>query len=1135
MSHADSVATLVAAFERACSDAQVASTRAAAELALNNFSTRPDAIPVALAVTEHTTSSVARFHAAAAIRVFARDRWTALNRHQRYGHTSLRYWLVNNVVSKPSLLSFERKALLRTVAFLTRRAYLEESPSDRDTFFGLVCSTAASPDSTPYAATAATELLDLVLEEFLTPSLSASAPGIEREMILRTREQFASPTGHIIRIFQAAKSELGFLCSHERTSSPENSWEPRVASAVSAIFRILATDFNNTHLSSFTDTSHEPPGASGSPPETLEAVVINTFVDREWAPLMDEIPSLLHVCFILTGSQLSTYVADNESELLAKTMQIVVAIAAIKQASYPSRDVASAVLNTLLTCLNEQKWCSSQIGAVRLSYAEVWRRVSCAHGLSSVEKLGNNHIHVFTNDTCHEMDSAAVRLALSNRDEDVFSMDVTDMLLETWANMALQGDDGSPNTEHSLSGNIEQVVFHFIRMSLQSSGEAARVYSGQNPDLEEDYGFEDTSIDDSRLSVAAILTRFVLNKMVPAIAQSLLETAEKVFTWRDGNSANSRIPLHMYQEDVFFLVRLICAMLADEAKGECPAVPYQFLPPEVQGGVANGHGKAPLHARNLIATIMEVAKKESDLISRRSVQCDEASPRVGASLLDALSRICRTYLAPVDVSTSGQAFQAIGGDGFLESCTNCCFVKAMEGISRRGFEGDVAEAAAQLLLNLASGAKNYPNVRNSQAWQTLLQAGAAAYQTLPPNAVRDVGRSLTTVLGDVVADRLLLPAYNSLQGFMTSTEGTPDAADRAIAIVNLLRGAAKCDAIGVQTREALLLSLQAPGGIAASCAEGFGRTRPDVSLSLINLADDIVYTSLPIIDGPKARNLLKNCVTLVKLHTEIISSHLDEMSQDELCCDIEELISLLSHVMEEELDVDVGEGCYYGLSTLMPIMSEAVLALPAVSSSFFRFVTGLVSRYPEKLFLLPPDFCQRILHVIDVERTSIDVGSERRGLEAITALSVARVRSQKTESTYAVVDTALQGYLRSIFDGITSGSAHTTNMDAAADALLPLSHVKYPGSNSALEELCQVLLSSTDHNTEMRNAVQTLCLAASQAGIAHRYHGQQENATTPLQDRSLRLQSAKSFREAVVSFSAATRNCLLSVALGTNQ
>lgn len=1117
----------VAIFEQACSDAQVPSTRAAAERTLEHLVAHPDIVNVALVVATQTNSPFARFHASTALRQAAVRQWRSLPVRLRVGRESLRNVLVQLVLSGRNLSSLERGSLLRTAATLARQAYLEENAADREVFFDSVCAAAVSQaDILP--STSATELLNVLLEEFTQPSLPASCTALDRELLVQTRASFISTSGHLVPLLQAASAVLNrVLTETSEQNRPE--FDPRSLPALSAIYVALTTDPSQPVL-----TAEEAAVEFGDDTvfEVHENVVINSFIGPEWASVMEHLPHILRICLRFTTSH-GTFSSSELPDVVVRATHVISSVAAISHKCFRSQEDSLTVLAMLMDGVHGQGWAESENGAIRLAHADMWLSVSCAHGLTYLERLGSKCLQLFTESTCSEMNRAAVLCSFVGSEDDMYAMDVADVLLRTWANLALQGDDGCTENMHRLSENIAKVMVHFTRMSLRGFGDNTELYAASQQDAEEDFGFEDMSIADTRVGTAAILMRYVVVDMAPAIVQSLHACSEAVIKWADIVTKSKRSStLDVYQEDLFFLIRLAVAVLADEAKGEHPSVPVQFLPLPSQGGNIDGQNHSELSAQVqlLLSALFDVSQKETMLIEKRGVHCDEASPRVGAAILVALSRVARTYLIPLSTGgNSPPASEIVIGSGMMHNGRVGCLKKAMEGISKRGFEPDVAEAAAGLLSTLATGSSVYPDIRNSEVWHSLLNAGTQAYQTLPAQAVRLLGKSLTVVLGDVVSDHLLLPAYNSLQSFAEAKDQSADAADRAIATLNLLRGAAECDFAtkGARTQQALLMFVQAPNGIAFSCAKAFGRVRPDVARTLIRLADDIVSSALPILPEAASRELLTNVVTIVQMHASIVASYMTEVSDDELGTDIAEIVGVMSRILDEEAGVDVGEACYYGLATLLPIMSDGLLSLPSVSVGFFQLILQLVYKHPNKLVLGQPDFSGKILQTIDLQRTSVNIGSERRSLEAIASLAKARVTMMKDGPSSGVVDAALFRFLKSIFDGIASGSAHMSNLDAAADALLPLVHLKQNGHSSAFEQLGQALLTASGNDGNVRAAMQYLAQTASEAGVVHGFQGKSVAA------RSTQIQASKAFRESVVNFSTTTRKCLLSIAIGT--
>lgn len=1146
---------LVALFEQASNEAQVATTRSAAEQTLSTLSSRSDSISLALLVLQSTTSSVARFYAAATLRKAARERWHTIPHQHRFGSTSHRHFLVNLVISRPNFLQFERVAILRTAAHLTHQAYLEEPNDLRNDFYSFLSATVSSHQTPPHALLVTIELMDLILDEFCSPSTTptTSLNFLECESFIMCRNVFASPQGHILLFFQSTLQMLQNLLAIAPVSSFESpAFFSRAVPALSIIHRIITTDFYADPIAT-ADRQTADPLSSASSSDILEAVVINKFNSPEWLPFVRLIPFVLNVSLSITSGLILSSTTSSDSSLLGCALNTVTAVAAISHNSYTLEPSSQTILAAIMEGTCNMRWSTSSLRPVRLAYAEVWRRVSCAHGVTNVTQLSSNYISTFTVDTCNQLDATARHMFDSPySDSDLFSLDIIDLLMETWANLALQADDGSALANNPLSISVEQVVVHFIRVFLRTSGEFSSQSRDPLPDLEEDLGFDDSSLDDSRISVAAILTRFVLDKTVPALAQSLLQVCEKVVRWPRGETTADGLPLDLYQEDLYFLIQLCSAVLTDEAKGEYPSVPTQFLPFPIIVGTMNNQRTIPAYAQQLISALLKVAEEESRLVQERSVHCNEASPRIGSAILDSLSRIMQTYLAPLNTSHVAITFDIAGGLRTVSHARNVCFKKCMEGLTMRGFESDVAESAGRLLATIATASNHFPELKDSAIWEGILQSGVQAFEALPPSTVQNVGKSLVTVLGDSVAERMIIPAINSLDALTENKSHWVNGSDRVVTIINLLRGAARSNVSGEYTRRALLQSLKVPDGTAARCVRSFGSLRPDVSRTLLRLADEVIYSSMPFLDDKDCRDLMSNVIALIEMHVGII-----RMCSDDVCNDVEEMLLVLTHILDEEVEVNVGEACFHGLSTILSLLNQAMLDIPTVNKIYFSFVAQLVSAHADRLYQLPEDFCSKILQSINVQRLSYDPSSERKALEAISALARSQLskdhqcskgvseipfdsdwnRSGKGSNfrSCELINRELQEFAYRIFEVITNGGAHITNLDAAADALLPLLHIRYKDEAgqmvSVLEKAEFALMKSLRNNKILHEAFIRLGRAANEAGVVHGFHvhnGEmsQQDSHDGSQERSVLLQASRKFREAVAQFSLEARNCV---------
>lgn len=1125
-------AALVEAFERACADAQAPATRAAAERDLAVLTDRPDAVAVAVAVAAQTRQPVARFHAAGAIRTAALSRWMLLPAPQRVGPESLRDGLVRLVVGSPALLPFERRALLRTAAALTRRAFMEEDPAERANFFAQICTTAAAQDSPRGSSIAALELMELLVEEFLEPTFVLATAGIEREMFARTRAQFVDGNGDLARLFHGTLNALAaFVAAVGAGSMRPDEMLERSIPALATLAHILGCE--TAVDTGIANGSRSRPDMSTA---STDAVVVRKF-SPGWRDVVDKVPETLRLAFQILAAARS----QAHSDVAMKARQVVIASAAISRVSYASDDDSSAVLGLVLSGVSEQRWIASANVADRLAYAEVWRHVSCAHGLPGVAGLGHSELEMYAQDTCDEMDANSRRFAekaaAGGDDDDIFTMDSVDMLLETWANFALQGDDASATSGHALESLIERVVIHFIQMSLRSSVAVSAAPAGPlHADDEEDFGYDDFSLDESRLAAAAVLTRFAIAKTAAPLAESLRDMCSRVFSC--SGSPQPRVPLHVMQEDVHFLIELIAALVADDSKGETPTVPRQFVSQQHE---ANGSRNGPdqhtrqegLHsAELLVSALFEAAAAESKLLELRGPHCEEASPRVGGALLEALARISCTYLVPAVAEDEVRAFSAVGGRDAAANFRARCLAKALEGVTLRGFEEDVAKPAAFLFATLSIGSAKYQDVRDSHVWTALAGAGAEAYQTLDPAAVQDIARALTNVFGDAVAERLVLPISRSLLSFGQLQDSLPDAAERAIATINFLRGATRSSELGPHTQHALLATLSAPAGSAFVCAKAFRRNRADVARAVIGLTDDLVCTRLSLLSEQESTKFIGDTVTLIREHAEHVQRHAAELSIDEVAADASEILELLQHLLDERAAVDIGDASFYGLSILLPILSESLLAHPAIRKSYFGFVTRLVAAHPSKVVQLPSDLCGRVVQSIDMEISSVESDSARRGLEALTAIARERAWDRKAGPGSTVLDGALERNLDSILNGLASGGSHTDNLGAAADALLPLIHCGgVDGSGGRFQKAGHALITQSGNSVGVTRALEELANAAAIANTWFGFNGRPLPQNDQAMVLSMRKQVSKGFHDVVSKFSLQTRHILLEIAL----
>lgn len=1113
--------TFVSAFEQLCRDAGVPATRASAEASLQAFRARDDVVAASVALIERATCGQARFHAASALRDACLARWRALPPAQRSGEHSLRLWALRVVAARPHLAPFERRAVLRISAVLFRRGYGEEPLHDSEAFLAQLHHAATSQQSPQTSVVAALECLDMCAEEFLIPSTcsSAAVPTADIDLFRRARPRFLSGAGHIVHIFRTVRESLLAtltLAPHLTPADLESRCEP----ALALLARTLTPRLINLEV----DTSDSDDSNTNAQKSELSSVLR---LEPSWTSLVEQLLEVTQICVKIIDIA-KKFSAGEVDDPMDSARQVILGVSAVSRTSYPSPELASATLQLILSSIERQEWSSGSESNERIAYAEVWRQLACSHGLQGLAALGQQIFEIFAKRTCVMFIAIGIQQVQAAQDELFGIMDSADLLLETWASFSYETRASDPSIRQVLEPLFEEVFMEYLHLSMKSmiaeQLPPGAVIGGIAEDLEEeDLGFDDDSAEESRRNSAAALARYKLQKSTGILIQCVQDLSEKVFFRHSSENSQKATLAMLAQEDLYFAVHLISAVLADSSDGEVPVVP-EALRADLAAN-ASEPGKCAGNA--LFATLIRVATAETRMLDTKGAHCAEASPRVGRAILDALNRVSRTYLVPSE--RPEEAFNVIGGSQFAVQARGYSLKKALEAIRGRGFEPEMAEAAAVLLKSLSSDVKNYSDVQSSEVWQSLLSAGIESYQTLAPTAVEDIASSLASVLGDsAVSEQLVIPASRALVRLVTNQKQLPDSAERCIALINLLKGVARCQNVGPICFRDLVASLSGFDGSVTHCTAAFQPDRYDVARTAIRLAVDMVSGRLSLLSNEDAHKLLTNVMNLVHLHSVSIAQHTSSIPLDECVMGVERILNLLQYCLDEQPPDALSEHLFRGLSSLLPSMSESFLAYPAVKKSYFDFITCLAAQYPSPVLRLPYEFCAKIFQSIKLELFSRDPRAERKGLEAVTALAREFAVNDDTqhEST-SRIEAELVGLLEVILLNLAHGSAFTDNLETASDSILHLLFFKGAGFDQHYEAIGRKLIANGGNQAEMADILNTFRDRANAASVWQGFKNIPAPQASPRPPIVMRRLATRNFKEAVFEFSVRCRDALL--------
>lgn len=1114
----------VALFEQLCRDAQVPATRTRAEAELTAFQSRDDIVPIAVALVENVSDAQARFHASAALRDAAINRWHSLPPSHRNGDNALRVWALRVVIARPELANYERRAVLRISAALFRRAYGEEPESASLAFLEQLRMAAIDRQAMASSVVPALECLDMCAEEFLSPSLRTApgVPAVDVELLRRTRPRFLSGAGLVVVVFRAARESLVSTLEAPHLLAAE--LETRCEPALALLARILTPRLINLDIETHDSEERKPISHTGELSSVLR-------LDSSWRPLVDQVLEVSQLCFKLIDVAKELNPADID-DLADSARQVILGVSAISRSSYPSPEMATTTVQLILSSIERQDWSTSADSNERIAFAEVWRQLSCSHGLDGLILLGKEVFESFAERTCVLFIAIGMQQVQASQDELYGIMDSADLVLETWAAFSYDRRALEPSVRQVLEPLFQQVFMEYLSLSMKSiiaeRLPPGALIGGLADELEEeDLGYDDNSAEESRKNSAAALARFSLEKSAATLVECVKDLKDRVFfCYNTENHQKATISM-LAQEDLYFATHLLSAVLADSGVGEVPIVPDAFRA-TLRSDSLKSIGKA------LFSSLIGIATSESRMLQTKGSDCQEASPRVGRAILDALNRVSRTYLIPTECPED--TFAIMGGAEFAAQARVYALNKALEGIRLRGFEPEMAQGAGILLKTLSSEARKYPDVQSSEVWKSLLSTSIESYQTLSRSAVENIASALTSVLGDSsVADRLVIPAARALPSLVINQAQLPDSAERCIATINLLKGVARCQHIGASSYRTLAESLNGFDGSVSHCAVAFQPDRYDVTRAAIRLADDMVCGRLSLLSDDDAHKLLSNAMALVHQHSVSVVQHMDSVPLDECLLGIEIILNLLQHILDEQPPVSLSEHVFRGLSSLLPSMSNEFLSYPVLKKKYFDFITCLAAQYPTQVLALPVELCSKIFQSIKLELFSRDTRAERKGLEAITALAREFATKDVQYQSISQIETEFAQLLETILVNLAHGSAFTDNLGTTSDAILHLLFFKGVGFQQHFEAIGHKLMANGGNEAEMAEILNNFRDRAHAASLWQGFKNMPVPQNSPRPPLIMRRLATKEFKEAVFEFSLRCRDVLLRVSAQTAQ
>ncbi|KAG4135727.1 hypothetical protein ERO13_D08G234300v2 [Gossypium hirsutum] len=622
-------------------------------------------------------------------------------------------------------------------------------------------------------------------------------------------------------------------------------------------------------------------------------------------------------------------------------------------------------------------------------------------------------------------------LMTNNTDEETWSWEARDLLLDTWT-ILLVPMDGSGG-DASLPSEGKHAAANLFAMIVESELKVASA-SVTNDEGDSDYLQASISAMDERLSSYALIARAAIDVTIPLLTRLFSEHFARLHQGRGIIDPTETL------EELYSLLLITGHVLADEGEGETPLVPTAIQTNFVDIVEAEKHPVVVLSG-----SIIRFAEQSMDPEVRAAI----FSPRLMEAVIWFLARWSHTYLMPLEEA----------------NCLSNDYQKQHQSINSRkallNFFGEHNQG--QVVLNIivrisAMTLMSYPGEKDLQGLtchhllHTLVRRKTICYQLVSLDSWRDLANAFTNE-----KSLFLLSSANQrslAQTLVLSASGlrNSEAANQYVKglmghmTTYLVELSNRSDLKSVAHQPDIIMSvsclLERLRGAAAAAGPRRQRAMYEIGISVMNpvllllevYKDEIFHFQISIslsstLLSEAKTEKYKDLRALLQLLSSLCSKDLVDFSSDSI----------------EATGINISQVVFFGLHIVTPLISLELLKYPKLCHDYFSLLSHIVEVYPETLAQLNSEAFAHIigtldfgLHHQDLEVVSMCLGA----LKALAAYNYREICAGKTGLVSAGHGNSPEGifsqFLRSLLQLLLFEDYSPDLVSAAADALLPL-------------------------------------------------------------------------------------------------
>ncbi|XP_048236240.1 exportin-4 isoform X1 [Ricinus communis] len=1034
------------AIELACSSIQMHMNPAAAEATIMSLNQSPHPYKACQFILENSQVANARFQAAAAIRDAAIREWSFLTGDDKKSLIS--FCLCYVMQHAGSSDGYVQVKVSSVAAQLIKRGWLDFTAAEKETFFYQVNQAVLGIHGIDVQFSGINFLESLVSE--FSPSTS-SAMGLPREFHEQCRMSLEL---NYLKTFYCWARDAAVGVTKKITESDNEVPEVKVCTAgLRLMLQIMNWDFRYNIPATKAGIDVFSPGvrADSSSLKRSECVVVQ--LGPAWR---DVLISSGHVGWLLGlyaalrgkfacgGYWLDCPIAVSARKLivqfcsltgtifhpdneLIQEQHLLLLLSGIIQWIDPPDAVSQAI--------ESGKSESEMLDGCRalLSMATVTTPFAFDQLLKSIRPFGT--LALLSTLMCEVIKV----LMTNNTDEETWSWEARDILLDTWTTLLMSMDGTGGNPLLPPEGIL--AASNLFALIVESELRVASA-SAMNDKDDSDYLQASISAMDERLSSYALIARAAVDVTIPLLARLFSECFSRLHQGRGIIDPTPTL------EELYSLLLITGHVLADEGEGETPLVPHTIQTHFVDTVEADKHPTVVLSrslgSRTCYGTKGRIKPFTSGLIIKFAEQSLDPemrtsvfSPRLMEAVIWFLARWSCTYLMPEEFRDSNinaghdneyqfrqlQSRKALlsffgehnQGKPVLDTIVRISVTTLLSYPGEKDLQG---LTCYQLLHSLVRRKNICIHLVVLDSWRELANAFANEKVLFLLNTANQRSLAQTLVLGasgmrnsdasnQYVRD-LMSPMTNYLvelskKSNLKSVAQQPDVILSVSCLLERLRGAA---------------SASEPRNQRALYEMGFSVINPVLVLLdvykhesavvyiLLKFVVDWVDGQISYLEAQETAAIVDFCMRLLQLYSShnigkisvSLSSSLLSEAQTEKYKDLLALLQLLSSLCSKDLvdfssdpieaqGTNISEVVYFGLHIVTPLISLELLKYPKLCHDYYSLLSHMLEVYPETIARLNSEAFAHVLGTLDFGLRHQDTEVVSMCLRALKALA----------------------------------------------------------------------------------------------------------------------------------------------------